>query len=120
MRGRAFAALPMVSNRNLRLPEGMYVSVSHKPQHIFRSGRHRIIAYPGCIKSSDPQETTNLACYAQALYGVPFVVPRAAPRSNSTETFSSPAVRGFRDVGEDGGVGVGEEEGPADDSRIGL
>jgi hypothetical protein len=39
-----------------------------------------------------------------------------AKRTHSRETVSSPAVRAFRDVGEDGGVGVGDEEGPAEDS----
>lgn len=33
------------------------------------------------------------------------------------KNLSSPAARAFRDVGDDGGVGVDEEEGPMDDPR---
>ena len=33
------------------------------------------------------------------------------------ENISLPAARVFRDVGDDGGVGVDEDEGPAEDSR---
>ena len=34
--------------------------------------------------------------------------------------FASPAVRTFRDVGDDGGVGVDDDEDPTEDSRVSL
>lgn len=48
-----------------------------------------------------------------------YLVTKVTPR-RELESFSSPVIRVFRDVGEDGGVGVDEEEGPADESWTSL